>query len=184
MAAVASLPHSAHFLGPNTYPAFHHAHHQHQRAGHQQQGSFGAFAHYHHASPHSPASSSSSWREHAPVPVPGPKRTTAFTPRRRSASPPWHRAAVNTPAPSAHTTSSSSTAVARSSSRIYSVEELLRLASSPLVGVSHEKQAVLTDITEHWVWRRGAHPEPKRTRRSRSPRSSSPSTRSASEESS
>ncbi|VDC03043.1 unnamed protein product [Peniophora sp. CBMAI 1063] len=180
MATVASLPQPAHLLGPHAYPVHHH---QHQRVNHQQNG-FGAFHHHHRGPSQSPASFTTSWREHAPAPtsVAPAKSTNVFAPRRRSASPSWRHAAVKTPVPDMRTNAGNTKPHA--DLRVYSIQELLALASSPLVGVNPKQQTVLTDITEHWVWRRGAHTEPKRSRRSRSPRSTSPSTRSSSQESS
>ncbi|KAI0310367.1 hypothetical protein OF83DRAFT_877644 [Amylostereum chailletii] len=42
----------------------------------------------------------------------------------------------------------------------YTPAELLRLASSPNVGITAEARASLEDFVAHWVWRRGPHTGP------------------------
>ena len=49
----------------------------------------------------------------------------------------------------------SDTRVKDSSPLVYSVVELLRLSSSPLVGISKESQVIVDDLVAHHVWRRG-----------------------------
>ena len=42
-----------------------------------------------------------------------------------------------------------------SSPLVYSIADLLRLSSSPLVGISKESQIIVDDLVAHHVWRRG-----------------------------
>lgn len=42
-----------------------------------------------------------------------------------------------------------------SSPLVYSIAELLRLSTSPLVGISKESQIIVDDLVAHHVWRRG-----------------------------
>jgi len=44
-----------------------------------------------------------------------------------------------------------------SSPLVYSIAELLRLSTSPLVGISKESQIIVDDLVAHHVWRRGPH---------------------------
>ncbi|KAI0035383.1 hypothetical protein K488DRAFT_83091 [Vararia minispora EC-137] len=190
MAAVIStqtLPQSAHFLGSR--PS-HNAHtfgqRKQQRHVPQQHNGFGAFAPHHHSSMRSPASASASWRVHsAPEPaVPAsPSPSPSSSPRRASPAPSRPAESVShRPAP-IYSPSSSTTQTRPAF--VYSPEELLRLAQSPQVGISAEKSAVLKDIVEHFVWRRGPSGSPSRSRsprssaRTHSRRSSSPSGRSS-----
>jgi hypothetical protein len=54
---------------------------------------------------------------------------------------------------------------------VYSVEELLRLSASPLVGISAESQLIVDDLVARNVWRRGQQSDYKR--RTSKPRSRS-----------
>ncbi|KAI0044016.1 hypothetical protein FA95DRAFT_1574752 [Auriscalpium vulgare] len=169
MAALALLsafhaPQSRHFLPHNDYelhPVGAQAHAAPQHNG------FEAFSHRHgHARGHrqtrspSPASVTASWRVHAPA-----EPSHAHTP-----SEDW-RAHSHSRVP--HTVSPATAVVplpkdVRSASpapAVYSATELLRLASSPLVGLSDESQAVVEDLVAHHVWRRG----PRSASSSRSP---------------
>ena len=72
-----------------------------------------------------------------------------------------------------------------SSVPVYSIGDLLKLSTSPLVGISEESQAVVDDLVAHHVWRRGPQSgTPKAARRrknggSSKQRSSSPSSSSS-----
>ncbi|KAI0058764.1 hypothetical protein BV25DRAFT_1840796 [Artomyces pyxidatus] len=170
MAAVISsssafhTPHSRHFLSPHAI--VHRPHNDVQPAHHN---GFEAFAMHHHGHhPHtrtpSPASNSSSWREHGPVPLIEQPRTTSRSPSHsRKSSEQWRSPSRE------HRVTPAATAVPKDSipsthaPGVYSASDLLRLATSPLVGVSAESQAVLEDLVAHNVWRRGPHTETRKS---------------------
>lgn len=138
------------------------------------QNPFEAFAPHHHSGPNS-RSAAASWRHSEPVPrLPIPARTLSTKYRRSGAS---HSGTLNTswfsqihsptPKPDGKHSSflycdflltvitASELHPRVSSVFVYSIAELLRLSTSPLVGINKESQAVVDDLVAHHVWRRG-----------------------------
>ncbi|KAI0042604.1 hypothetical protein FA95DRAFT_1564183 [Auriscalpium vulgare] len=156
MAAVVSPApvhaHSRHFL-PNAHSNAHFsAFHSQNKHGHNP---FEAFAPRHHSSA---AQTTPSWRSHDRLQVPAAFRASGSRSHSRASSEDstgsW-RARSRSPVvvPVEHTAAVSN--VTASSRRMYSVEDLLALSASPLVGVDAGAQAALDDFVAHHVWRRG-----------------------------
>ncbi|TFY82203.1 hypothetical protein EWM64_g1814 [Hericium alpestre] len=175
----------------------------------QPQHGFEVFAH-HHASSHSPAATTVSWRAHAPaspakepgLQVPAPKSRGANTSPARythtrsssslDATSSWRvRSSPDSSVPASPAKKATQVASAvpilsidppKPASLVYSIGDLLRLASSPRVGINLDAQIRLEEHVAHEVWRRGrsghtgAAPRPPRKsgdNKRRSPRNSS-----------
>jgi len=160
--APAHIPSSTYVFPPhrNDFLAFHqHSHHRGPAAS--DRNPFEAFTPHHHSGPNS-RSSTASWRHSEPV-MRSPNSV-------RTPSPKYHRSGpshLRTPSTSSETSNTSwlHTPTRKSeasdprpkdsSPLVYSIAELLRLSTSPLVGISKESQIIVDDLVAHHVWRRG-----------------------------
>jgi hypothetical protein len=191
MTAVIVATSSSHGFPPHRsdFVAFHQQlHHRGPTTSHS--NPFEAFARHHHSGTNSP-SEVASWRHSKPVvqaprstrtPSPTPKyrpsgRSHSRTPSISTSHTSW-RSEIHslTPNPDGKflsfphcdlplrgITAYSGYHPPRPSSQfVYSIQELLRLSASPLVGITQESQAVVDDLVAHHVWRRGPQSRPSR----------------------
>jgi len=151
------------------FPQYSYSHHRGPATS--DQNPFEAFAPHHHSGPNS-RSAAASWRHSEPVlRVPVPARTPS-TKYRRGRSHSRTRSSFNTSwSPTAKPDgkhfsflycdfpftvfTASELHPKVSPLLVYSIAELLRLSTSPSVGINKESQAVVDDLVAHYVWRRG-----------------------------
>jgi hypothetical protein len=179
MAAIVatSLHSSSHGFPPHRsdFTAF--PQHLHRRGpATSDQNPFEAFAPHHHSGPNS-RSAAASWRHSEPVLRTIPDRTLSTKYHRSGASHSGTHSTFDTtwclqiysptPKPDGKHFSflycdfpltiitASELHPKVSSLFVYSIAELLRLSTSPLVGINKESQAVVDDLVAHHVWRRG-----------------------------